>query len=73
MKTASLAMMLTLMLSGLALARNDDDYYRGNPGQAHQYGFQQGYSDGLRHGREERAENDPNDFRSADWEYASRG
>src|SRR5690242_16613669 len=71
-RVASLAMMLVLMLSGLALARDDDDdYYRGNSGQAHQYGYQQGYSDGVRHGRSDSGRR--YDLNSEDWEHASRG
>lgn len=64
---------VTLIVSGLALA-DDDDYYRGgNPQQAHQYGYQNGYQDGVRHGQHEARENDPNDFQSRDWRNASRG
>jgi len=74
LRMAALAMAMTLVFSGLALAHDDDDdYYRGNPGQARQSGYQQGYSDGFRHGREDRAENGGYDFRSEDWEHANRG
>jgi len=76
MRMAALAVALTLAFGGLALAHDnddDDDYYRGNPAQARQYGYQQGYSDGFRHGREDRAENGGYDFRSEDWEHANRG
>lgn len=76
MRMAALAVALTLAFSGFALAHDrddDDDYYHGNAAQARQYGYQQGYSDGLRHGREDRAENEGYDFRSEDWEHANRG
>jgi hypothetical protein len=81
-KTALLAAVVALSLSGLALARDgdgdrdrDDGYYRGrgNPAQARQYGYQSGYRDGYGHGREEGRERDPRDFRSEDWERANRG
>lgn len=80
-KWAALIAAMTLALAGSMLAQDrdgdDDDrgYYGrgGNGAQARQYGYQQGYQDGLRHGREERRENDPGDFRSKDWESASRG
>src|SRR3989449_2557385 len=45
MRMAALAVALTLAFGGLALAHDnddDDDYYRGNPAQARQYGYQQG-------------------------------
>ena len=66
----------TLVFSGLALAHDrddDDDYYRGNQGQARQYGYQQGYRDGAHHGREDRARNTGYEVRSEDWERARRG
>jgi hypothetical protein len=72
-KLAACVVAITLTVSGLALA-DDDDYYRGgNRTQAHQYGFQNGYQDGLRRGQHEARENDPNDFQSRDWRKASRG
>ena len=40
-----------------------DDYYdRGSAQQAHNYGFQSGYHDGVRKGRHEGRENDPGDI-----------
>jgi hypothetical protein len=70
---AACVVAVTLIVSGLALA-DDDDYYRGgSPQQAHQYGYQNGYQDGVRHGQHEARENDPNDFQSRDWRNASRG
>jgi len=73
MKLAACLIAVTLMVSGFALA-DDDDYYRGGGrSQAHQYGFQNGYRDGLRKGQHEARENDPNDFQSRDWRNASRG
>ncbi len=73
MKLTASLVAVTLIVSGLALADDDDYYRRGNPQQAHQYGYQQGYQDGLRRGQHEARENDPNDFQSRDWRNASRG
>jgi hypothetical protein len=72
LRMAALAVAMTLVFGGLALA-DEDDYYRGNPGQARQYGYQQGYSDGFRHGREDRAENEAYNLQNDDWEDANRG
>jgi hypothetical protein len=73
MKLAACVVAMTLIVSGIALA-DDDDYYRGGGrAQAHQYGFQNGYRDGLHKGQHEARENDPNDFQSRDWRNASRG
>lgn len=73
MKLAACVVAVTLIVSGLALADDDDYNRRGSPAQAHQYGFQNGYQDGLRRGRHETRENDPSDFQSRDWHNASRG
>jgi hypothetical protein len=73
MTMAACVVAVTLIVSGLALADDDDYYRRGNPSQAHQYGFQNGYRDGLRHGQHEARENDPGDFQSRDWREARRG
>jgi hypothetical protein len=81
MKYTFLALAVTLLLSGLALAQrygddDDDDggYYRGsNQAQAQQYGYENGYRDGVHKGREEGRENDPFDYQTPDWRQASRG
>lgn len=77
MRMAAFAVALTLVLGGLALAQyrdsDDYDYNRDNAAQARQYGYQNGYRDGLRKGKHEGRENDPGDFRSEDWQRASRG
>ncbi len=67
---------LTLGLSGLALAQwdADDGYYRQGEGStARQYGYQNGYHDGVQKGRHEGRENDPEDFHIPDDGRASRG
>jgi len=72
-KMASYALAITLVLGGVALARDDDDYYRqGNSAQARQYGYQNGYNEGARYGREGRR-HDPDDYRTHDWRQATRG
>src|SRR5215470_14927067 len=75
LKVASCAVVLTLIMSGVALAHDDDDdYYRqGNPQQARSYGYQNGYSEGAKHGRHEGREHDPNDYHPPDWDRATRG
>src|SRR5262249_13879621 len=77
MKSATLLIVLTLGLGGLAGAAQwdgDDYYYRhGNGTEAQQYGYQNGYHDGLKQGRHEGRENDPEDFRVPDDGQASRG
>lgn len=72
---ASCALVLTLVMGGVALARDDDDdyYRRGNPDQARNYGYQNGYSDGAKHGRHEGREHDPNDYQTPDWRQARHG
>ena len=76
MRMAVLAVAATLALTGVALAHDhdDDDYYRGGNGaQAQRYGYQNGYRDGFNHGREDRFRNEGYDYRSEDFEQASRG
>lgn len=75
-RMAAVAVVITLALSGFALARDDDDdygYNRGGYQQAHQYGYNNGYRDGIDKGRHEGRENDPNDYRTPDWRQATRG
>jgi len=63
-----------MLLSGLALARDDDDYYRrGGYDQARQYGYQNGYRDGLKKGNHEGRERDPLDYQTPDWRKATHG
>ena len=71
----SCAVALTLIMSGVALARDDDDdyYRRGNAEQARNYGYQNGYNDGAKHGRHEGREHDANDYHPPDWERATHG
>jgi hypothetical protein len=79
MRTAACALAATLALSGFALAQrdrdyDDDDHYgRGDRGQAQQYGYQNGYNDGVGKGRHEGRERDPNDYQTPDWRQATRG
>jgi hypothetical protein len=76
LKVVSCALFLTLVMSGIALARDhdDDDYYRGgSSSQARNYGYQNGYRDGASHGRHEGRERDPNDYHTPDWRQATRG
>jgi hypothetical protein len=73
-RMAALTLAVTLFVSGLALARDDDDYYRrGGTNQARQYGYERGFHDGQSKGRHEGRERDPYDYRSPDWRQASKG
>lgn len=67
-----LVVVVALALSGVALAYDDDDY-RGGPAQARRYGYQQGYNDGIRHGRDDREDRRGYNLHSEDWEHASHG
>ena len=76
MRLAAFALAMTLLLSGFALAYDDDDYYyrgSGSPSQARQYGYQNGYRDGVNRGREEGREHDRYDGRDVDWRRSTRG
>jgi hypothetical protein len=71
-------MAVTLVMSGVALAQYDrgdyDGYYRqGNTAEARQYGYQNGYNDGIGKGQHEGRERDPYDYQTPDWRQASRG
>jgi hypothetical protein len=73
-RMASFIVAATLALSGLALAHDWDDYdRRGNPSQAQQYGYNNGFRDGAHRGQHEGRENDPNDYQTPDWRQATHG
>lgn len=75
-KIAVCAMAITVAMTGLALAQYDRDEYgygQGNAAQARQYGYQNGYHDGVSKGRHEGRERDPYDYQTPDWRQASRG
>lgn len=73
-RIAACAVVLTLTMSGAALAQEADNYYGwGNPNQTRQYGYQNGYRDGVYQGRHEGLENDPYDCRTPNWRQATRG
>ena len=67
-----LVLAVTVVLSGLALAHDDDDY-RGQGVDARQYGYQQGYRDGYDHGRADRFRRAGYNFHSEAWEHPDRG
>jgi hypothetical protein len=80
MKRAVLLVAATLVLSGFAFSQyrdgDEDDggyYQQGNGAQARQYGYQNGYRDGLSKGQHEGEENDPYDYREPSWREATRG
>jgi hypothetical protein len=77
MRMAALTLAGTLAMSGAALAqrdRDDDGYYRdSNAAQTQNYGYQNGYRDGVEKGRHEGREHDPFDYQTPDWRQATRG
>ncbi|MGB9074861.1 MAG: hypothetical protein WCC22_19655 [Terriglobales bacterium] len=58
-RMAAYALAATLVMSGVALADDDDgNYYgQGNPAQARQRGYQESYSNGFRSGYSEASQN----------------
>jgi hypothetical protein len=78
MRMAACAMAAMLVMSGVSLAQYDrddyDGYYRQSYGdQAQQYGYQNGFDEGVRKGRHEGREHDPNDYHAPSWRQAKRG
>jgi len=73
LRMAAYAVAVALVMSGLALARDDDDYYRNGNAQTRQYGYDRGFRDGADRGRHEGREHDPGDYRTPDWRQATRG
>ena len=88
LRIAACTFTATLVLSGLALAQydydgdrdrdrdrdnNNDRYERADSGASQQYGYQNGYKDGVGKGRHEGREHDPNDYLTPDWHKASHG
>jgi flagellar biosynthesis/type III secretory pathway protein FliH len=66
--TAALAAVLAMGAPAVA-----QEYGRNPVAQARQYGYENGYRDGVDRGRHEGRENDPFDYRTPDWRQASRG
>ena len=73
LRIATYIFAVTLLLGGLGLADDDDDYRQRNPRQAQQYGYNNGFRDGEQRGRHEGREHDPFDYRQPDWRRATRG
>ena len=76
MRMTAFALAMTLLLSGFALAYDDNDRYfygAGSGSQARQYGYQNGYRDGVNRGRHEGREHDRYDGREVDWRQSTRG
>lgn len=80
MRMAGWTLGALLALGGLTLAQRnygydyDDGYDRhDNAGQAQQYGYQNGYHDGIGKGRHEGREHDPNDYHAPAWRQSTRG
>ena len=60
-----------LMLSGVALAQDRGYYGQGRGNSAFQQGYQRGYSDGLNHGRSDRARGARYDYRGGQYDRGS--
>jgi len=74
MRVVALALAVTLVMSGLTWAHDDDDYYhQGASTQARQYGYDRGYNDGLKKGRHEAQKHNPFDYQTSDWRQATHG
>lgn len=72
LRMPALLIAVALTLSAMALAHDDDDY-RGYSAQAQRYGYQQGYKDGVRHGKDDYEDRRSYNVQSNDWDRASRG
>jgi hypothetical protein len=73
LRMAALAVAAVLALSTFTLAQDydrDDGNYQA---RAQQYGYDNGYRDGVSRGRHEGRENDPFDYHTPDWRQATRG
>jgi hypothetical protein len=70
-RLAALAAVFSLAFGSLAWAHDDDD--DNNRHDVRQYGYQNGYRDGVRHGRYDRDANAGYNLRSDECEDASNG
>ena len=71
-RLAALAAVLSLAFGSVAWAHDDDDsYYRHD--EAREHGSQNGYRDGINHGRYDRMQGYRYNYRSDQWEDADGG
>lgn len=70
-RLAALAAIVSLAFGSLAWAHDDDDDYDRH--DARQYGYQNGYRDGVSHGRYDRGANIGYNLRRDQWEDANDG
>lgn len=72
MRLAALAAVVSLAFGSLAWAHDDDDYYQ-RQDEARERGYQNGYRDGISHGRYDRTQGYRYNFKSDQWEDADGG
>ncbi len=72
LRLAALALAVSSMFGSLAWGHDDDDaYYRHD--EAREHGYQNGYRDGLSHGRYDRMQGYRYNIKSEQWEDADGG
>ena len=71
-RLAALAAAVSLAFGSMAWARDDDDYYYRHD-EAREHGYQNGYRDGIDHGRYDRMQGYRYNYKSDQWEDADGG
>src|SRR4029077_10334418 len=71
-RLAALAAVVSLAFASVAWAHDDDDYYYRHD-EAREHGYQNGYRDGINHGRYDRMQNHRYNYKSDQWEDADGG
>lgn len=71
-RLAALAAVVSLALGSMAWAHDDDDYYYRHD-EAREHGYQNGYRDGINHGRYDRMQGYRYNYKSDQWEDADGG
>ena len=71
-RLAALAAVISLTFGSLAWAHDNDDYYARHD-EATEHGYQNGYRDGVEHGRYDQMRGYRYNFKSDQWEDADNG
>jgi hypothetical protein len=71
-RLAALAAVVSLAFGSVAWAHDDDDYYYRHH-EAREHGYQNGYRDGIDHGRYDRMQGYRYNYKSDQWEDADGG
>ncbi len=72
LRIAALAAVITMGLASVAWAHGDDDYYYRHD-ETREHGYQNGFRDGVDHGRYDRTQKYRYNYKSDQWEDADRG